>query len=147
MEKSTTALQVMGQAVSGPACLIGWERRWIKLWAVLPALPPEQIVHVSYREFASDTSKFALALRSRLGLPEHQAVAEKMRDWTSNNRRNGHEVHQYEAAAFGLNHEMIEGRFSSYRRMFGITFESRETYANHCRWGSDLIQRRNFHPM
>ena len=42
-----------------------------------------------------------------------------MRDWTSTNRNNGHEMHKYEAAAFGLNREMIEGRFSSYRRMFG----------------------------
>jgi hypothetical protein len=87
--------------------------------AVLPGLPQAQIVHASYREFASDTPKFALALRSRLGLPEHQAAADKIRDWTSNNRKTGAEVHKYEAATFGLDHEMIERRFSSYRRAFG----------------------------
>jgi len=108
-----------GASRLGPSVLDWLGAEMDQAMAVLPGLPQDQIVHVSYREFAGDTPKFALALRSRLGLPEHQAAGEKMRDWTSNNRRSGHEAHKYEAAAFGLDHEMIEGRFSSYRRMFG----------------------------
>lgn len=103
----------------GPSVLDWLGAEMDQAMAVLPALPQERIVHASYREFAADTPKFALALRSRLGLPEDEAAAERMRDWTSDNRRSGHEAHKYEAATFGLDREMIERRFSAYRRMFG----------------------------
>jgi hypothetical protein len=85
---------------------------------VLPALPAEQVAHVSYRESVADPVACALALRARLGLPADDAAERQMRAWVSADRRNGAGSPAYEAAAFGLRAEAIDERFVSYRRAF-----------------------------
>lgn len=92
---------------------------------VLPALPQEQVVHVSYRESVADPVRFALALRERLGLREHEDAARRMRAWLDDNRRADDRANRerngapkYDAALYGLSAEAIDERFASYRRAF-----------------------------
>jgi hypothetical protein len=84
---------------------------------VLPSLPPEQVVHVSYREFVADPVRFALGLRERLGLHEHDDAERRMRAWMNDNRKDGGSS-RYEAAEYGLSAAAIDERFAFYRRAF-----------------------------
>ncbi|MFZ0773255.1 MAG: sulfotransferase [Candidatus Sulfotelmatobacter sp.] len=102
----------------GPSVLQWLGMELDQAMAMLPVLPQEQIVHVSYRECASDILNCVLTLRGRLGLSEHSVAMEQMRAWTRKNSAHSRGVHEYEAATFGLSYEAIDERFSAYRRAF-----------------------------
>jgi Sulfotransferase family len=85
---------------------------------VLPSLPQEQVVHVSYRQSVADPVAFALALRKRLGLGEGEAATKQMETWMSGNGKHANGAPKYDAAAYGLTAEVIDERFASYRRAF-----------------------------
>ncbi|TMD13168.1 MAG: sulfotransferase [Chloroflexi bacterium] len=85
---------------------------------LLPGLPSERIVHLSYRALVAATVPFVLDLRGRLGLRADQATEERMRNWMSHDGKQSRGVHRYQAGSFGLDDEVVDERFSSYRRAF-----------------------------
>jgi hypothetical protein len=107
-----------GEHRLGPSVLEWLGTELDQAMAMLPALPQEQIIHVSYRKFARDTVNCALALRGQLGLSETDAATEQMQTWTRTNPAQSHGVHQYKAVTFGVTDEAIDERFSLYRSRF-----------------------------
>jgi hypothetical protein len=85
---------------------------------LLPGLPPGRMVHVSYRALVADTLPFVLDLRRRLNLEENSVAAEKMGSWMKDNGDQNRGAHKYDATNFGLDGDLVDERFSSYRRAF-----------------------------
>ncbi|MFZ1011385.1 MAG: sulfotransferase [Candidatus Sulfotelmatobacter sp.] len=102
----------------GPSVLEWLGTELDQAMGILPTLPREGVIHISFRECARNTLKVVLRLRARLGLSENKLAIEKMQDWTSSSPSNSQGVHEYDASAFGLTDESVDEYFSVYRRAF-----------------------------
>lgn len=78
--------------------------------AAVQALPPEQVVHVHFKELVADPAAKVASIYERFGYPADPALADKISAWLKANPSDKHGKHRYQLSDFGLTAEIVRRR-------------------------------------
>ncbi|MBT4159716.1 MAG: sulfotransferase, partial [Gammaproteobacteria bacterium] len=108
------------KSLIGPAWVDYWSDNMNRYMAIRERLPEGRIKDVYFKEICDDIEQVIAGMYESADVTLSEKSLENMRSWEADHPRDKHGKHEYSIYDYGLESEMIDSAFASYRERFRI---------------------------